>query len=123
MKARKIRAHRKRRAKRIHGDDRALMFVCKDIRRRWAQYGENRKAAKQFGTCQTCASAPAVEVDHIQPVGSRPRAWEGLGAYAIRMFESVCQALCASCHLRKTQSDRLAAKSRGTPKPERSEDE
>lgn len=98
---------RARRAKRILGDDRGLMMLCKDVRRRWNQYGENRKAAKLFPFCAICKTNRATEVDHVEPVGPRPRDFPSLGVYCLRMFHLLCQPLCGSCHLRKTASDRI----------------
>jgi hypothetical protein len=107
---------RKRRKLRLHGEDRALMYIARDIRRRWCQYGQNRKQAKQFETCQLCGIQPAEEIDHIEPVGSRPRDFTGLGLYMQRMFRLPCQALCARCHLGKTLSERSRKLKPGSPK-------
>jgi len=90
---------------RIKGDDRGLMMICRDIRRRWLQYGQNRKYMKNSDICFKCGD-PAEEWDHIEPVGSRPRVFQDLGTYAERMFGSPCQALCKVCHLEKTKRER-----------------
>jgi len=111
----------KRRAKRILGNDRGLMMICRDIRRRWMQYGENRQDALEFariansGAMYRCVRShsvstnftkQAVQVDHVERVGSRPRTMEGLCTYAVRMFTLKCQVLCKKCHAKKTKRER-----------------
>lgn len=104
-----MKKRKKRRAKRILGNDRGLMMICKDIRRRWCQYGENRK---QIGVgalaCHMCSTVwiKGFQVDHIKPLGPRPRMWSELGPYAEKMFERKCQLLCKSCHKIKTDTER-----------------
>jgi hypothetical protein len=102
---RKKRAKRRRKL-RILGDARGLMMICRDIRRRWAQYGENRKEALAQPFCASCKVGMVEEVDHIEPVGPRPRSLVFLGLYALRMFTLRCQGLCIKCHLLKTKEDR-----------------
>ena len=80
------------------------MMLARDIRRRWLQYGENRKQAK--GKCAHCKRREGIQVDHIEPVGSRPRQPEDFCAYIRRMFYLECQALCAKCHQAKTQREK-----------------
>ena len=104
---RKKKRKRKRRAKRILGNDRGLMMICRDVRRRWAQYGENRKEIDE--NCVVCG-ALGKDIDHIEPMGSRPRIWEEIGTYARRMFENLCQRLCKECHLIKTNLERQRRK-------------
>jgi 5-methylcytosine-specific restriction endonuclease McrA len=87
------------------GDDRGLMMLCKDVRRRWMQYSDIRKAISLNMVCVICGSV-AVEIDHIEPVGSRPLVLHELGEYAEKMFYSPCQALCKKCHYEKTQKQR-----------------
>jgi hypothetical protein len=90
------------------------MMICRDIRRRWLQYGENRKNAVKYhldGTpvCDVCDRRivdEKLDIDHIKPLGPRPRKWEDLGKYAKAMFERKCQALCKICHLQKTRRER-----------------
>ena len=103
---------------RITGDDRALMFICRDIRRRWMHSGENRVEAYTkalvspralFYACSQCAhifNRKQVDVDHIEGVGKRPRTFQELSAYAIRMFNLKCQVLCKDCHKNKTAKER-----------------
>lgn len=117
---------RRKSRKRIHGNDRGLMFICKDIRRRWLQYGENRTVAyfnatskiKRHGMkyyeckhCDEVLKREHVDVDHVVPVGPRPRIWKGLGQYAKRMFSLDCQVICKLCHKRKTSEERQKRKS------------
>jgi hypothetical protein len=90
---------------RIKGNDRGLMMLCKDVRRRWLQYGEGRKNVKNPEVCFKCGD-PATEIDHIEPVGSRPRVFHDLGEYVEKMFYRPCQALCKKCHLDKTRLER-----------------
>lgn len=106
---------------RIRGNDRALMMLARDVRRRWLQYGESRKVALENSTFDdsplkgmhhTCAKCneilkkDQVEIDHINAVGSRPRTPEEFGAYISRMFTTECQVLCKGCHARKTKESR-----------------
>jgi len=108
---------------RIKGNQRGLMFICKDIRRRWLQYGENRKLqynkaivfvgidkGRHCDICKQFKLKDQLDIDHIKPVGSRPRKWEDLGKYAEVMFERQCQALCKSCHKQKTDGERKRRK-------------
>lgn len=90
--------------KRIFGDDRALMMICRDIRRRWMQYGENRKNLNT--QCSICNKRMGDQIDHIEPVGPRPRTLLFLGVYAKRMFSLRCQRLCVICHAIKTKLER-----------------
>ena len=94
--------------KRIHGNARGLMMICRDIRRRWLQYGENRK--NPVNRCKHLKKEEKGEVDHINPVGSRPRTWFRLGPYAEAMFENACQVLCSTCHFKKTKREREKGK-------------
>lgn len=105
-----MKKRKKRRAKRILGNDRGLMFICKDIRRRWLQYGENRIHHDNF--CAKCGVVKLMQIDHIKPLGPRPRAWEDLGDYAKRMFTNKCQALCTACHKAKTDRERKRRKAK-----------
>lgn len=81
-------------------------MLCRDVRRRWCQYGENRREALAQPSCLSCGVGEVEEVDHITPVGKRPRTFEELGAYAVRMFTLKCQGLCIKCHLLKSEEDR-----------------
>jgi len=104
------RKRKKRGTKRILGNDRGIMMICKDIRRRWCQYGENRKVQDNLH-CAVCKeSATKLDIDHIVPMGPRPRTWEDLGIYARRMFTIDCQALCKVCHKHKTDLERKGRK-------------
>lgn len=93
--------------KRIFGDDRALMMICRDIRRRWMQYGENRQISRnECALCFSYSGDIKLDIDHIEPVGPRPRRFEYLWIYATRMFTLKCQALCKQCHVKKTKLER-----------------
>lgn len=107
---------------RITGNARGLMQICKDIRRRWLQYGENRKTVSldrpdslgfRCPACNSYWTFSKLQIDHIVPLGPRPRTWEELGPYAKKMFERKCQALCKSCHQEKTKAERERRKSNG----------
>lgn len=102
----------KRSKKRIHGNDRGLMMICRDIRRRWLQYGENRK--NPICVCKHADGIILLDIDHITPLGARPRKWEELGRYAKKMFERKCQALCKTCHKEKTVYERQKRKAKDT---------
>jgi len=95
-----------RRKKRILGNDRALMFLCRDARRRWMQYGENRKEAKAQERCNDCLQAPSTEYDHVVPLGPRPRITHSFGDWLESLFYSKCQGLCKKCHDKKTKNER-----------------
>lgn len=84
---------------RIHGNDRALMMLARDVRRRWLQYGENRKIPST--ACVLCGTTKELEVDHIKPVGPRPRIPNAFGDYIERMFYNPCQWLCRKCNKQK----------------------
>ncbi len=90
--------------KKFNGNDRFIMFLCRDIRRRWMQYGENRpydlKTKKGFTLCVRCSSR-AEEWDHIDPVGTRSYTIEGLVPYIKRMLFNKCQPLCQNCNRKK----------------------
>ena len=94
---------------RIRGTDRAIMMLWKDARRRWLQYGENRKEAV-VGLCVHCGAREAVEGDHIERVGARPRTPEEFGPALRRMLYGKCQGLCEQCHGIKTKAEREALK-------------
>lgn len=113
MTKRKTKKRKRRGTKRILGNERGLMFICKDIRRRWLQYGENRLDLEY--NCFQCGvddTLGKLQIDHIKPLGSRPRTWNELGDYAKRMFENKCQALCKKCHKAKTDAERKRRKSK-----------
>ena len=97
------------------------MFLARDVRRRWMQYGENRKEAIENSTFDdsplegmhyTCAKCNAIlikqviEVDHIEAIGARPRTPEEFGKYIHRMMTLECQVLCSKCHKQKTAASR-----------------
>jgi len=90
--------------KQFTGNERFLMFLCKDVRRRWMQYGENRPY--NLGTkigytkCNLCGGR-AEEWDHIDPVGSRPYEIGDLPKYIARMLYGKCQPLCRLCNSKK----------------------
>jgi hypothetical protein len=90
--------------KQFTGNDRFLMFLCKDIRRRWMQYGENRPysllSQKNYTKCALCKSQ-ATEWDHVDPVGTRAYTIEELVPYIKRMLYGACQPLCTLCNSKK----------------------
>lgn len=90
--------------KRIHGNDRAVMMLCRDARRRWMQYGENRKGLPDM--CAKCGWRQGEQRDHIIPLGPRPRVPHGIGEYFEKMLYTRCQNLCKNCHRRKTNEER-----------------
>lgn len=94
--------------KRIKGDDRLIMMLARDVRRRWLQYGTNRKLPE--GLCENCHKRDGVEIDHIEPVGPRPRVPNDFGLYIERMMYIKCQRLCKQCHLIKTNAERKKRK-------------
>lgn len=91
---------------RIKGNDRFLMMLCRDARRRWMQYGENRKEAQKDKVCQICRKLEAVEWDHVIPMGSRPRNYADFSSYISRMVQERCQGICKKCHQEKTVKER-----------------
>ena len=90
--------------KRFKGNDRFIMFLCRDIRRRWMQYGENRsynlKSKSGTTKCAGCAKR-ATEWDHIIPVGARVYTIEDIPDYINRMLFNNCQPLCKKCNAKK----------------------
>lgn len=89
---------------RIRGIDRAIMMLCRDARRRWLQYGENRKGLEE--KCARC-SKKGVEIDHVIPLGKRPRQFdEYMINWLKRMFYGTCVILCKKCHIKKTKRER-----------------
>ena len=80
------------------------MFLCKDVRRRWMQYGENRlydlKRVKNLTKCARCEEW-AAEWDHIDPVGTRAYTLAELEPYVSRMLYGKCQPLCRPCNAKK----------------------
>lgn len=97
---------------RIRGDDRFLMMLARDVRRRWLQYGTNRNIGS--GKCNVCRIKEGTEIDHIEPVGKRFRAVDEITAYVNRMLFLRCQRLCKQCHLMKTKEERNARKIKRT---------
>ena len=112
-----------KRKKKFIGNARALMFVKPDFRRRWLQYGENRKAAykealstesrhgEKYYNCQGKGCDEVMkrehcEIDHIVPVGKRPYIPEEIVGCWNRMFTNKCQVLCFSCHNKKKIKER-----------------
>lgn len=89
---------------RIRGNERFLMMLCRDIRRRWMQYGENRRVKEQL--CKQCGNREVEEIDHIEKVGTRPYTVEDLVPYIKRMLFLPCQGLCKPCHKIKTAEQR-----------------
>ncbi len=96
-------------------------MLSRDVRRRWLQYGEARKVAYENATfdegqlkgmhyactqCNEILTKEQVEIDHIVPVGKRPRHPKEFGPYIEKMFYSGCQALCKPCHAVKTKEGR-----------------
>lgn len=71
-------------------------MLSRDVRRRWMQYGQNRVEVKGK-VCEFCGK-PAEEVDHIEPVGARPRQPSDFGPYIEKMFLNKCRPLCSKCN-------------------------
>ena len=88
---------------RIRGNDRAYMMLVRDIRKRWLQYGENRKGLPE--KCFWCKLRKGIQIDHIEPLGTRPRIPADFCTYIDNMFTRKCQVLCKSCHRRKTNAE------------------
>lgn len=98
---------------RIRGTDRAIMKLCQDARKRWLQYGENRKVVYEASKieselggamwrCNSCGiDFSSIEIDHIKPLGSRPRTSNQFGIWLQKLLYGKCQALCKECHLKK----------------------
>jgi 5-methylcytosine-specific restriction endonuclease McrA len=84
---------------RVLGNARGLMMLCRDVRRRWMQYGENRNVPDLL--CAHCGLKRKLQKDHIYPIGKRPQSFYDLGDYAYRMFNGECQGLCGPCNRKK----------------------
>lgn len=97
--------------KRINGDDRALMFLCAAARKYWRYYSISYKAVKQEQFCVRCNKhVDYVEVDHVEPVGSRPRVFNQVSPWLERLFYLPLQGLCKQHHLEKTRAERKKRK-------------
>jgi len=94
-----VKKKKKRRKKKYTGNNRAIMMLVKDGRRRWLQYGENRKI--EFDKCVACDSRDNLQVDHIEPLGPRPMTFEELSVWLKKLFEKPCQILCRRCNYNK----------------------
>lgn len=66
------------------------------------------KRYSNLGRVVDRAAAREFEVDHVEPVGKRPKAVSGLTKYLNRKFCSIdnLRLLCKKCHKEKTGSDR-----------------
>jgi hypothetical protein len=96
--------------KRIIGDDRALMMICRAARRYWEFYSSARKQVLKDSHCNKCGfKVGYVEVDHEPPLGSRPRKFEELGDWMNRLFYGPQQGLCKEHHAEKTRAQRKVA--------------
>jgi hypothetical protein len=97
--------------KRITGNDRALMFLCAAGRKYWRFYSPAHKEVKQKSFCDVCKKkVDYVEVDHTEPVGSRPREFKDMGAWLERLFYLPLQGLCKKHHQEKTARERQRRK-------------
>lgn len=85
------------------------MMLCRDARRRWFQYGINRSTVKGQ-LCVQCKKKEGTEIDHIDPLGARPRLLCDLPLWLFRMINGPCQNLCKKCHLIKTAEERTRRK-------------
>lgn len=68
-------------------------------------------ARKDLYECEKCEKeTKKIEIDHIDPVGSSPKDFEGWDNYLRRMFVSAdkLMGLCHDCHQTKTQKERKA---------------
>jgi hypothetical protein len=52
----------------------------------------------------------APQADHVDPIGSAPKDWNGWDVYFKRMFEGKLKPICRDCHHEKTQAERKARK-------------
>lgn len=92
---------------RIRGTDRALMMLCRDARRRWLQYGENRTDKNL--PCVKCNAVPT-QPDHIKALGARPRDTKQFSTWLEKMFYGKCQPLCKECNRKKANDERRRRK-------------
>lgn len=93
--------------KRILGNDRALMMLCKQARRYWEYYSPAYKQTKEDSHCNVCGyKVDWVEVDHNPPLGKRPYTFNELADYLNRMFFGPVQGLCKKHHKEKTTIER-----------------
>lgn len=96
--------------KRIHGNDRAIMMLWRDARRRWMQYGENRTDKKL--PCVKCGSTPT-QPDHIKAIGPRPRIEKDFSKKLRLLLRGKCQPLCKECNRQKANLARERRKQNG----------
>lgn len=93
--------------KRILGNDRIIMFLCKSARRYWNFYSESRKQTEKDSHCNMCGhKVKEVEVDHNPPLGPRPRNIEQFGDWLNRLIYGPVQGLCIPHHRAKTAEER-----------------
>ncbi len=90
-------------------------YFVSALRRIWRWNPDRKKVKDETKACIQCAKRlrrDQVKVDHIIPVGSAPKGFEGWDAYLSKMFcpLSNLQGLCKSCHQIKTNKERLERK-------------
>ena len=96
--------------KRIHGNDRAIMMLWRDARKRWMQYGENR--TKKDHPCLKCGEVPT-QPDHIKAIGARPKTEDDFGPKLKKLLRGKCQPLCQECNRSKADVERKRRKQNG----------
>lgn len=93
--------------KRVLGNDRALMFLCAAARKYWRFYSPAYKQVKLDSHCCECGhKVDYVEVDHVKPLGSRPREFVQFSDWLERLFMGAVHGLCKKHHLMKTKQER-----------------
>ncbi len=90
-------------------------YLVSALRRIWRWSPERKKIKDEARLCVHCSkrlTRDRVKVDHIIPVGSVPKAFEGWDGYLTRLFcpSTGLQPLCQACHQVKTNSERAERK-------------
>jgi hypothetical protein len=89
---------------------------CKDASRREAltaarrnYKGENKRQLYEYqcAECKLWHKATAVQVDHVQPIGSfLELTAEAMGRFLHRLFMGKLQILCKPCHVVKSTNEK-----------------
>lgn len=90
------------------------MFLTAAARKYWRYYSPQYKETKKASICNECGKwVPEVEVDHTEPIGSRPRDavnFIDLPRWLNRLFYLPVQGLCPKHHKDKTSYERMRRK-------------
>lgn len=88
-------------------------YVANALRRIWRWSPQRRQIKNEVRSCVSCSkrlNSKTVKVDHITPVGSVPKVFDGWDGYFARLFcpATGLQGLCKACHQIKTNKENAA---------------